>query len=109
MKGMVEVFDEVYGRWYEKCVESVREGNLTLYGYSRILEEVQKRLADVLVLMEKLMKLEKEAEKVSQVDEAVRVLAYSIMELDEEDRREIVELVKMKLEKKKSEEKVRNE
>jgi len=94
------VFDEAYSRWYEKCVENLRKGNLTLYGYSKVLDEVQKKLSDVLSLVERLSKIEKEIEKVGQVDEVVMALAYSIMELDEKDRKKIANWVKRKLDEK---------
>ncbi len=96
------VFNEAYDRWYEKCVEGLRKGNLTLYGYSKVLDEVQRKLSDVLLLIERLSKIEREVEKMSEVDEVVMALAYSIMELDEKDRKKIADWVKKKLDEKAS-------
>jgi len=91
---VISLCERVVEEWYRKCEESVERGNLSLYGYSKLLEEMQKRIADFLLLMERLAKLEKEMSQLDSVDEAARVLAYYIMELSEEERREVLEFIK---------------
>jgi len=95
---VMSLCEKVYGEWYKKCEESISRGNLTLYGYSKLLEDMQKRTADFLLLMERLAKLEKELVHLDAVDEATKALAYSIMELSEEERREVFEFIKGVLE-----------
>ena len=72
----------------------MERGNLSLYGYSKLLEEMQKRIADFLLLMERLAKLEKEMSQLDTIDEAVKALAYYIMELSEEEKKEVLEFIK---------------
>jgi DNA mismatch repair ATPase MutS len=91
---VIELYERVYDEWYRKCEESVRSENLTLYGYSKLLEEMQGRVVEFLQVMERLAKLEKEVSHVDTVDEAVRALAYYLMELSEEERKEVLEFVK---------------
>jgi DNA mismatch repair ATPase MutS len=91
---VISLCERVVEEWYRKCEESVERGNLSLYGYSKLLEEMQKRIADFLLLMERLAKLEKEMSQLDSVDEAARALAYYIMELSEEERREVLEFIK---------------
>jgi hypothetical protein len=94
----ISLCEKVYEEWYRKCDESISRGNLTLYGYSKLLEDMQKRIGDFLLLMERLAKLEKELFHLDAVDEATKALAYSIMELSEEERREVFEFIKNVLE-----------
>jgi DNA mismatch repair ATPase MutS len=91
---VIVLYEQVYDKWYGKCMESVEKGSLSLYGYGKLLEDMQKRIADSLLLMEKLAKLEKEASQLDNIDEAVRALAYYIMELSEEDRKEVLDFIK---------------
>jgi hypothetical protein len=91
---VISLCERVVEEWYKKCEESVERGNLSLYGYSKLLEEMQKRIADFLLLMERLAKLEKEMSQLDSIDEAVKALAYCIMELEEEERREVLEFIK---------------
>jgi len=95
------LFERVYDEWYRKCEESVSGRNLTLYGYSKLLEEMQKRVIEFLQLMERLAKLEKEVGQLETIDEAVRALAYYIMEFDEEERKEVFEYLRRLRERKK--------
>jgi hypothetical protein len=91
---VVALYERVCDEWYRKCMESVESGNLTLYGCSKLLEEMQSRVVEFLQVMERLAKLEKEVGQLDTVDEAVRVLAYYIMELDEEERKEVLDFMK---------------
>ncbi|MCS7366477.1 MAG: hypothetical protein NDF52_01160 [archaeon YNP-WB-062] len=91
---VISLCEKVMEEWYRKCEESVERGNLSLYGYSKLLEEMQKRIADFLLLMERLAKLEKEMSQLDTIDEAVKALAYYIMELGEEERKEVLEFIK---------------
>jgi len=91
---VISLCERVCEEWYRKCEESVERGNLSLYGYGKLLEEMQKRIADFLLLMERLTKLEKEVSQLDIVDEAARALAYYIMELNEEERKEVLEFMK---------------
>ena len=91
---IISLCERVMEEWYRKCEESVERGNLSLYGYSKLLEEMQKRIADFLLLMERLAKLEKEMSQLDTIDEAVKALAYYIMELSEEERKKVLEFIK---------------
>jgi DNA mismatch repair ATPase MutS len=91
---IVDLYEKVYEEWYKKCEESLRSGGLSLYGYSKLLEEMQGRVVEFLQVMEKLAKLEKEVSELDTVDEAVRALAYYIMELSEDERREVLGFIK---------------
>jgi len=94
LSDLMVLCDRVYEEWYRKCEESLKQGNLSLYGYGKLLEDMQKRASDFLSLMEKLAKLEKEVSQLDSVDEAVKALAYYIMELSEEERKEVLEFIK---------------
>lgn len=91
---VVDLYERVYEEWYKKCEESLRSGGLSLYGYSKLLEEMQGRVVEFLQVMERLAKLEKEVSELDTVDEAVRALAYYIMELSEDERREVLSFIK---------------
>jgi len=91
---VISLYERVCEEWYRKCGESVVKGNLSLYGYGKLLEEMQRRIADFLLLMERLTKLEKEVSQLDTVDEAARALAYYVMELSEEERKEVLEFMK---------------
>jgi signal recognition particle GTPase len=91
---VIALYEKVCDEWYRKCEESMRSENLTLYGYSKLLEEMQGRVVEFLQVMERLAKLEKEVGQLDTVDEAVRALAYYIMELSEEERREVLDFIK---------------
>ena len=97
VKFVFVLFGNVFERWVEKVAESVENGSLTLYGYSKLMEEVQKRFVDMLLVLERLVKLRKELEKLRTVDDAVLALAYRIAELGEEDKKEVLDLVVRKL------------
>jgi signal recognition particle GTPase len=91
---VIALYEKVYDEWYRKCEESVKSENLTLYGFSKLLEEMQGRVVEFLQVMERLAKLEKEVSHVDTVDEAVRALAYYLMELSEEERRQVLDFIK---------------
>jgi signal recognition particle GTPase len=91
---VVALYEKVCNEWYRKCEESIGSGNLTLYGYSKLLEEMQGRLVEFFQVMERLAKLERELGQMETVDEAVRALAYYIMELSEEERKEVLDFIK---------------
>jgi hypothetical protein len=91
---VVAVYERVCDEWYRKCEEDMGRGNWNLYGYSKLLKEMQDRLVEFLQVMERLAKLEKELGQVETVDEAVRALAYYIIELSEEERREVLDFIK---------------
>ena len=98
---MVSLYERVYEEWCKKFEERVRGGGLDLRSYSKLMEDVHSRLVECLQLMERLVELEKEASQLDTVDEAVRALAYYIMELGEEERKEVLEFIK-KLKKRRS-------
>jgi DNA mismatch repair ATPase MutS len=98
---IISLYESVYDRWHVKCRESVEKGDLSLYGYSKLLEDMQKRIVDSLLLVERLAKLEKETSQLDNIDEAVRALAYYIMELSEEERKEVFDFIKKLKEKRK--------
>jgi len=98
---VIVLYEQVCDKWYNECKKSVEKGSLSLYGYGKLLEEMQKRVADFLLLMEKLVKLEKDTIQLDTVDEAVKALAYYIMELSEEERKQVLEFIK-ELKKKRS-------
>jgi hypothetical protein len=97
----MSLYDEICNEWYKKCKENLSLGNLSLYGYNRLLEDMQKRISDFLLLMERLAKLDKEVAHLDTVDEVVKALAYGIMELDDEERKKVLEFMKTIVEKKK--------
>jgi len=91
---VIVLYEQVCDKWYYECKKSVEKGSLSLYGYGKLLEEMQERVADFLLLMEKLVKLEKESVQLDTVDEAVKALAYYIVELGEEERKQVLEFIK---------------
>lgn len=94
LSDLMALCDRVYEEWYRKCEESLKQGNLSLYGYGKLLEDMQKKASDFLSLMEKLAKLDKEISNIDVVDEAVRTLVYGIVtELSEEERKEVIEFL----------------
>ncbi len=94
LSDVVALYEKVSDEWYRKCEESMNSENLTLYGYSKLLEELQGRVVEFLQVMERLAKLEKEVSHVDTVDEAVRALAYYLMELSEEERKQVLDFIK---------------
>jgi signal recognition particle GTPase len=91
---IIALYEKVYDEWYRKCEESMSSENLTLYGFSKLLEEMQGRVVEFLQVMERLAKLEREVSHMDTVDEAVRALAYYIMELGEDERKEVLDFIK---------------
>ena len=91
---VIVLYEQVYDKWYDECKKSVEKGSLSLYGYGKLLEEMQRRVADFLLLMEKLLKLEKDTAQLDTVEEAVKALAYYIAELNEEQRKQVLEFIK---------------
>lgn len=98
LEELVDLYDEMYGVWYGKCRREVEGGSRTVEWYSSMIDNLHKKIGEMLVLMERVVKLEKEVSKMNPVDEGIKALTYSILSLDEEDRKEVIDFVKGKLE-----------
>jgi len=103
LEELVDLYDDTYRVWYEKCKKEVEVGSRTVEWYSNVIDNVHKKIEEMLVLMERVVKLEKEVSKINPVDEGIKALTYSIISLDEEDRKEVVDFVKSRLERRSSE------
>jgi hypothetical protein len=92
---MVALYERVYEEWYKKVEEEVQRSNsLSLRSYNELMRDIHGRMVECLQLIERLVELEKEVGQVETVDEAAKVLAYYIMELEEGERKEVLEFIK---------------
>jgi len=98
LEELIDLYDNAYAVWYEKCKREVEGGSRTVEWYSSIIDNLHKKIEEMLVLMEKVVKLEKEVSKINPVDEGIKALTYSILSLDEDDRKEVIDFVKSKIE-----------